>query len=28
VPGTHIGLAFNSSAYAIMAKRLALAREG
>ncbi len=26
VPGTHIGLAFNSSAYAIMARRLAMAR--
>jgi triacylglycerol lipase len=26
VPGTHIGLAFNSSAYTIIAKRLALAR--
>ena len=26
VPGTHIGLAFNASAYAIMAKRLAMAR--
>lgn len=26
VPGTHIGLAFNASAYAIIAKRLALAR--
>ncbi|MGA8873991.1 MAG: alpha/beta fold hydrolase [Candidatus Korobacteraceae bacterium] len=28
VPGTHIGLAFNSSAYAIIARRLAMAREG
>ena len=27
VPGTHIGLAFNASAYAIIAKRLAMARE-
>ena len=27
VPGTHIGLAFNASAYAIIARRLALARE-
>ena len=26
VPGTHIGLAFNASAYAIIAKRLAMAR--
>jgi triacylglycerol lipase len=26
VPGTHIGLAFNAAAYAIIAKRLALAR--
>ena len=26
VPGTHIGLAFNASVYAIIAKRLALAR--
>jgi triacylglycerol lipase len=28
VAGTHIGLAFNASAYAIIAKRLALARAG
>jgi len=27
VPGTHIGLAFNASAYAIIARRLAMARE-
>jgi hypothetical protein len=26
VPGTHIGLAFNSSAYKIIAERLALAQ--
>lgn len=28
VPGTHIGLAFNASAYSIIARRLALARIG
>lgn len=28
VPGTHIGLAFNASVYAIIARRLALARAG
>jgi triacylglycerol lipase len=28
VPGTHIGLAFNASAYAIIARRLALAQSG
>jgi hypothetical protein len=28
VPGTHIGLAFNASAYSIIARRLALARNG
>lgn len=28
VPGTHIGLAFNSSVYTIIAERLALARQG
>jgi triacylglycerol lipase len=26
VPGTHIGLAFNASAYAVIARRLAMAR--